>query len=91
MKLTFGQFGHVILDPPGRYSDKTVVESTATLRLRLDYPLDHGMLPADACLGLGNHVAAPGPATIDVHDGVVAVLVAADEPFASRSSSREGA
>lgn len=44
MKLTFGQFGHDILNHPGRYSDQIVVEPTATLRLRLDYPLDHPVL-----------------------------------------------
>lgn len=41
----------------------------------LDYPLDHGVLPADACLGIGNHVAGSGAASIFVHDGAVAVFV----------------
>lgn len=41
----------------------------------LDYPLDHGALPADAALGLGNSVAAGATATIIVHAGLVAVLV----------------
>jgi thiamine pyrophosphokinase len=41
----------------------------------LDYPLDRGLLPADACLGLGNHVAASADARLVLHDGVVAVLV----------------
>jgi len=49
----------------------------------LDYPLDRGVLPADACLGLGNHVSADGAAAIVVHDGVVAALVEADEGFGS--------
>ena len=40
----------------------------------LEYPLDRGELPADACLGLGNHVAAP-PARILVHRGAVVALV----------------
>jgi thiamine pyrophosphokinase len=41
----------------------------------LDYPLDHEVLPADACLGLGNHIAGGEPAEIAVHEGIVAVLV----------------
>jgi thiamine pyrophosphokinase len=45
----------------------------------LDYPLDHGVLPADACLGIGNHVAADGAAAIVVHDGIVAVVAEADD------------
>lgn len=53
----------------------------------LDYPLERGRLPADACLGLGNAVAAPGRAQggavarrrgarVEVHEGRLAVLVA---------------
>ena len=38
-----------------------------------DYVLDRGVLPSDACLGLGNAVVAA--ARILVHEGVVAVLV----------------
>jgi thiamine pyrophosphokinase len=53
----------------------------------LDYPLDHGALPADACLGLGNHVAADGAATIVVHQGVVAALVEGDEDFRTPAAS----
>ena len=57
----------------------------------LEYELDHGRLPGDTCLGLGNAVAgpsasAPGPAVVGavgpgnaaavaVHEGRVAVLV----------------
>jgi thiamine pyrophosphokinase len=41
----------------------------------LDYPLDYGVLPADACLGLGNHAAGSGDVRIVLHDGVAAVLV----------------
>jgi thiamine pyrophosphokinase len=47
----------------------------------LDYPLRRGRLPGDACLGLGNAVATTtgvaggaGAATIEVHEGRVAVL-----------------
>lgn len=47
----------------------------------LEYPLDHGVLPADACLGLGNHVVADGAASIRLHTGIVAVVVEADEAF----------
>ena len=47
----------------------------------LEYRLDRGLLPADACLGLGNHVAAP-PARIRVHQGaVVAVVEWGEEAF----------
>lgn len=55
----------------------------ALLTLRgLDYPLTFGVLPSDACLGLGNAVAAGGAGGIVVHEGVVAVLVASgDEAF----------
>lgn len=58
----------------------------------LDYPLECGRLPGDACLGLGNAVAEaagpsgagwdparaglPGGARVEVHEGRVAVLVA---------------
>lgn len=50
---------------------------------RFHYPLRRGRLPADACLGLGNHVAAGGHACITVHEGgVFAVVEASDEPFA---------
>jgi thiamine pyrophosphokinase len=41
----------------------------------LDYPLDHGVLPADACLGLGNVVVAGGEGRVVLHRGIVAVLV----------------
>ena len=40
----------------------------------LAYPLARGVLPAGACLGLGNSVTRPG-ASIVLHEGVVAVLV----------------
>lgn len=40
-----------------------------------DYPLTRGLLPVDACLGLGNHVRDPETATIRLHTGIVAVLV----------------
>lgn len=56
----------------------------------LDYPLDHGVLPAAACLGLGNHVAAGGRARIVVHEGVVAVLVEAGDERFSESSPTQG-
>jgi hypothetical protein len=45
-----------------------------------DYALDRGVLPQDACLGLGNAVIAA--ARILVHQGAVAVLVEdGDEAF----------
>jgi thiamine pyrophosphokinase len=61
-------------------------DATVTLR-GLDYPLDRGVLPADACLGIGNTVARAGAAMIDAHAGVVAVLVEADEPFSRRADA----
>ena len=49
-------------------------DATVTLA-GLDYLLDHGVLPADACLGLGNHAAGSGDVRIVLHDGAIAVLV----------------
>ena len=40
----------------------------------LAYPLARGVLPTDACLGLGNSVVPPG-AAVTIHEGVVALLV----------------
>ncbi len=53
-----------------------------------DYALDRGVLPRDACLGLGNAVVAA--ARIVVHEGVVGVLVEdGDEAFGgARRSGR---
>lgn len=53
-------------------------DATVTLT-GLEYPLARGVLPADACLGIGNHVAADGEAAILVHDGVVAAVVETDD------------
>jgi thiamine pyrophosphokinase len=39
-----------------------------------EYDLDHGRLPASACLGLGNAVAT-APAEVRVHSGSAALLV----------------
>ena len=64
-------------------------DATATLR-GLDYPLERGVLPADACLGIGNVVSATGGAVIDVHAGTVAVLVEADEVFCRRGNGMAG-
>ena len=56
----------------------------------LDYPLDRGALPADACLGLGNHVAAAGDARIVLHEGTVVLLVdRGDESFRPLAAGRE--
>jgi hypothetical protein len=48
-------------------------DATVTLE-GFDYPLARGVLPADACLGLGNFVAAEGSRVV-AHEGVVAILV----------------
>jgi thiamine pyrophosphokinase len=56
----------------------------------LDYPLDRGTLPADACLGLGNHVTAAGAARVVIHEGTVVALVEwGDEPFRMSDGVRE--
>jgi thiamine pyrophosphokinase len=54
------------------------VAGDAMVSLRgFDYELEHGRLPAAACLGLGNAVAAgrAGAAEVTVHAGRVGVLV----------------
>ena len=51
------------------------IQGDALVSLRgFDYRLEHGLLPPDACLGLGNAVSAA--ARVLVHEGEVAVLVA---------------
>jgi thiamine pyrophosphokinase len=68
--------------PAGTRVSLVPLGGDATVSLAgLDYPLDHSVLPAEACLGLGNHVAAAGGAGIDIHAGVAAVIVEADEVF----------
>ena len=60
--------------PAGTRVSLAPLGGDAVVSLRgLAYPLDHGTLPADACLGLGNTVTARG--AVAVHDGVVALLV----------------
>ena len=55
-----------------------------------DYALERGVLPQDACLGLGNAVVTA--ARILVHEGVVAALVEdGDEGFGGVRRSRLGA
>jgi thiamine pyrophosphokinase len=52
-----------------------------------DYPLSRGVLPDDACLGLGNAVVAA--ARIVVHEGAVAALVEdGDEAFGGERRGR---
>ncbi len=59
---------------PGTRVSLAPLEGDARVTLEgLAYPLRGGVLPADACLGLGNTVA--GSARVTVHDGVVAVFV----------------
>lgn len=56
-----------------------------------EYPLDRGLLPGDACLGLGNHVVDPGAATVTLHEGAVVVLVEdGDERFVAGDSGDRG-
>jgi thiamine pyrophosphokinase len=70
--------------PAGVRVSLAPVGADATVTLEgLDYPLARGTLPADACLGLGNHVAAAGEARVLVHDGTVIALVGwGEETFA---------
>jgi thiamine pyrophosphokinase len=61
--------------PPGTRVSVVPQQGDALVSLRgLDYELDRGVLPQDACLGLGNAVLSR--ARIIVHAGTVAVLVA---------------
>jgi thiamine pyrophosphokinase len=83
----------VALDAPaGARVSLAPVGGAATVTLTgLDYPLDRGVLPPDACLGLGNHVAAEGDARVVLHEGTIVVLVdRGDESLRSlRSESGE--
>jgi thiamine pyrophosphokinase len=82
----------VALDAPaGARVSLAPVGGAATVTLTgLDYPLDRGVLPPDACLGLGNHVTAAGDARVVLHEGTIVVLVdRGDESF--RSLDSEGA
>lgn len=84
----------VTLDaPPGTRVSVAPQGGDARVSLTgLEYPLDHEVLPADACLGLGNAVAAEATAHIGIHDGVVAVLVGdGAEAFGARAAPRSGA
>lgn len=72
----------VALDaPPGTRVSLAPLAGEAVVSLYgLDYRLERGRLPADACLGLGNTVK--DAAAITVHEGRVAALVfAGDEGF----------
>jgi thiamine pyrophosphokinase len=80
----------VALDAPAgaRVSLVPAGEAAIVTLTGLDYPLERGILPADACLGLGNQVAAEGDARIVLHEGAVVVLV--DHPDESFSPIRVG-
>ena len=69
--------------PAGTRVSVAALGGDAVLTLRdFDYPLARGVLPADACLGLGNSVDSGGAASIVLHGGTVAVLVeSGDEAF----------
>jgi thiamine pyrophosphokinase len=77
--------------PAGVRVSLVPVGAAATVTLEgLDYPLDRGTLPAEACLGLGNHVTAGGAARVIVHDGTVVALVAwGEEPFRTADGVRD--
>ena len=76
--------GVTLAAPAGVRVSLAPAGADATVSLAgFEYPLDRGLLPADACLGLGNHVTASGGARIVVHAGTVVALVEwAGEPFA---------
>lgn len=78
--------------PPGTRVSVAPLGVDAVVSLEgLEYVLNRGVLPAAACLGLGNAVAAPGPARVLLHEGVVAVLVEdGDESFALRAAQWGG-
>lgn len=66
--------------PGARVSLAPVAGEAVVTLTGLEYALDHGRLPLDACLGLGNAVSAAADseghaAVIEVHEGCVAVLV----------------
>jgi thiamine pyrophosphokinase len=67
--------------PPGTRVSIVSLRGDALVSLEgFDYPLKRGVLPLDACLGLGNAVVVA--ARIRVHEGSVAVLVEdGDEAF----------
>jgi len=76
--------GAVALAAPAgaRVSIAPIGEAATVTLTGFDYPLERGLLPADACLGIGNHVAAAGDARIELHNGCVVILVGcAGEPF----------
>jgi len=77
--------------PAGARVSLSAVGEAATVTLTgLEYPLEGGVLPADACLGLGNHVAAAGDARIVLHEGTVVLLVdRGDESFPPLAAGRE--
>jgi thiamine pyrophosphokinase len=70
--------------PSGTRVSIVPLRGDAVLSLEgFDYPLERGLIPQDACLGLGNSVVAA--ARIRVHEGSVAVLVEdGDEAFGGR-------
>ena len=69
---------HIVGLPDAALSEARERVRGAIRNSGFEYPLERGLLPGAACLGLGNHVSAT-PATIKVHDGVVAVLVSHED------------
>jgi len=77
--------------PAGTRVSIVPLQGDARVTLKgFDYPLRCGVLPQDACLGLGNAVVAA--ARILVHEGVVAALVEdGDEAFGGARRGRTAA
>jgi thiamine pyrophosphokinase len=80
----------VLVAPTGVRVSLAPFGAGATVTLKgFEYPLRHGMLPADACLGLGNHVAVADPRVV-VHEGTVVVIVEWGEESFAPAGRRPG-
>ncbi len=78
----------VLAAPAGVRVSLAPLGGDATVSLSgLEYPLDRGVLPLQACLGLGNYVADP-PARVRVHRGSVVTIVAWGEEEFRRVAAR---
>lgn len=63
--------------PGARLSLAALADPTLLSLDGLSYPLDHDLLRTDECRGLGNEVTGD-EATVTVHEGAAALLLAAD-------------
>ena len=80
----------VLVAPVGVRVSLAPMAAAATVTLQgFDYPLDRGTLPADACLGLGNHVAA-ADARIVLHEGIVVAIAEWDQESFAPAAGNSG-